>query len=116
MLCANLNSTIFATLLREWAKSTLASSEWKDALVATNSVSISFCSDILCGPDILVMEFMVPRFTIYRTICEHLESIDRTTDAYECFRQMVREFAEQTHAHHEQAEWVLGKRCRTLYG
>ncbi|KAG8214862.1 hypothetical protein J3R82DRAFT_10029 [Butyriboletus roseoflavus] len=90
MLHANLNSTTPAPLLREWAKSTLASGEWKDALIAANS-------------------FTVPRFTIYRAICEHLESINRITDTSECFRQMVDEFAEQTHAHHEQAEWVLGK-------
>ena len=31
-------------LLREWAKATLACSEWKDALVVAASVSISFYS------------------------------------------------------------------------
>ena len=72
----------------------------------------SFCSDIPCGPDTLGPEFMVPPFTIYRVVCERLETIDRIMDASECFLQMVDELAEQTDAHVEQAEWVLGEWSR----
>ena len=42
-------------------------------------------------------------------------TIDRITDASECFRQMVDERAEQTDVHDEQAEWILGERSRILY-
>ena len=57
---------------------------------------------------------MIPRLTIYRVICERLAMVDHMTDAGECFRQMVDELAEQTNAHDEQAEWVLGERSRIL--
>ena len=59
---------------------------------------------------------MIPRLTIYRVICERLAAIDRITDASECFRRMVDELAEQTNAHDERAEWILGERSCTLYG
>ena len=80
--------------LKEWAKATLAGGSWKDALVTASSVSISVA---------------VPRFTIYRIICEYLETIDRITDASECFRQMVDEMVEQANAPDELVQWALGE-------
>ncbi|KAH0831287.1 hypothetical protein J3R83DRAFT_13923 [Lanmaoa asiatica] len=53
-------------LLREWAKATLVSSEWKDALIAAVSVSVPACSGIPRGPDNIALEFAVPRFTVFR--------------------------------------------------
>ncbi|KAF8127843.1 hypothetical protein EV363DRAFT_1341473, partial [Boletus edulis] len=35
--------------------------------------------------------FVVPRFTTYVALCGHLESIDRITDAVECFYDMTSE-------------------------
>ena len=44
-----------APLLREWAKATLASGEWKDALVAAASVGIFFCSGTPRGIDAVMI-------------------------------------------------------------
>ena len=60
-------------------------------------------------PDTLVSKFVVSRVTIYRVVCEHLETVGRTSDASECFRQMVVELVQQKKAPDEQADWVLGE-------
>ena len=54
------------------------------------------------------MEFMSSRFTIYRTICEQLDTLDKVKDATECFHQMTSELGEETNANDEQVEWVNG--------
>ena len=56
------------------------------------------------------MEFVSSRFTIYRTICEQLDTLNKITDTTECFHEMTRELEEEINLHVEQAEWVLGKR------
>ena len=102
-----LNSPTPTPLLSEWAKATLARGSWKDALVAAVSVSISFYPDILLGPDALAVEFIAPKFIVYRVICERLEMIERITHASECFRQMVGELAQEIQD--KEAKWVLGE-------
>ena len=61
------------------------------------------------GPDALVLKFIVSRFTLYRAIYEHLETIGCTMDASKCFRQMVDELVEYENAPDEQSEWVFGE-------
>ena len=56
------------------------------------------------------MEFTSSRFTIYRTICELLDTLDKITDATECFHEMTSELEEEIHLHIEQTEWVHGER------
>jgi hypothetical protein len=56
------------------------------------------------------MEFMSSRFTIYRTICEQLDTLDRITEATECFHQMTNELGDETTVHVAQAEWIHGER------
>ncbi|KAF8549281.1 TPR-like protein [Imleria badia] len=85
-----LNSLTRTQLLGEWANATLASDSWKDALATPTS-------------------FVVPRLTIYRIIYQRLETINRITDASECFGQMVDELVEKENTHDEQIGWVLGK-------
>lgn len=58
---------------------------------------------------------MIPRFTAYRAVCEHLEKIDRVTDASECCHQMVGELTEKTSVLDEEVGWVLGERSRVQY-
>ena len=94
-------------LLRQWAKTALTSGEWKDALAVTVSVSTSFCSGTPRGIDTPGVEFVVPRFTIFRVICERLETIHRLTHASECFRQMVDELSQEIRG--TEANWVLGE-------
>ncbi|KAG8216354.1 hypothetical protein J3R82DRAFT_6433 [Butyriboletus roseoflavus] len=108
-----LDSPIPIPLLREWAKSTLASGEWRAALVAAVRVSISFCSGIPPESNTAGLEFTLPRPAIFRVICERLETIDHITDAIECLQQMVNELAGGKDAHGEQAKWVLDfkQRC-----
>ena len=114
-------STLHATaapLLREWAKAILAHDSWKDALRSTVNVSRLLISILVsrAGPDTLVFKFIVSRFMIYLAICERLETIDRTTEASEYFRQMVDELVDRENAPPEQAEWVTGVWSRTTYG
>lgn len=96
-------------LLREWAKAKLACDSWKDALLSAVSVSISFCSRIHGGIVIYVSKFVVSRATTYRVICEHLETIGHTTDASECFRQLVVELTEGKSSPDDHLEWILGE-------
>jgi hypothetical protein len=71
------------------------------------SYFLSFHPDILHGPDALGLEFVAPKFTIYRALCERLERIKRITDATECFYAMANELAWEMQD--EGAKWVLGK-------
>ncbi|KAF8555002.1 hypothetical protein OG21DRAFT_1603126 [Imleria badia] len=89
---ATLNLVTLTPLLTEWAKATMVNRSWKEALVAA-------------------VGFVVPRFTVYRVVCERLVTIDRFTDASECFRQLVDELQEQDD---EQSKWVLDFKCRCL--
>ena len=107
MLHKTLNSPIPTPLLREWAKATLAKCSWKDALVATANVRISFYLDMPRGPDGPGLEFVAPRSTIYWAICERLEVIEHITDATECFHLMTNELAWETPG--KEAKWVLGE-------
>lgn len=50
---------------------------------------------------------MVPTFTIYRALCERLETLGNVTDATSCFYQMMRDLEARTNPHIEQElEWV----------
>lgn len=112
---ANLDSATTSSLLGEWAKSTLASGEWKDALVAAGSVSTSFRSGVFGGPDDLCFQFKTSKLIIYRAIYDRLETVGRVTDANECFRQMVDDLAEQVNMHDEQVQWILSEWSRIPY-
>jgi hypothetical protein len=90
----------------------MACGSWKDALLATTSVSISFC---LVSRVPYPLKFApLPSFTNFQVVCDRLEMTDCTTDAGECFRQMVDELVEHTNVHN--AEWVLGEWSRMPYG
>lgn len=65
---------------------------------------------IFYGVPETLLEFMVPRYKIYRIICERLEILGHIVDASECFRQMVGELADETNVHDGQSEWILGER------
>ena len=96
-------------LLREWTKARLAHDSWKDVLRSTVNVSLLlFSIPVSRVPDSLVFKFIVSRVTIYRVMCEHLETVGRTSDASKCFRQMVVELVQQEKAPDEQADWILG--------
>jgi len=99
-------------LLRGWAQLKLASGSWQSALVATVNVSISSCSGTAHRLDTVALKFTVPRFTIYRALCDHLETLNQIMDATDCFHQMMSELGGGTNLRVEQAEWILGERSR----
>jgi hypothetical protein len=97
-------------LLTEWAKATLARTSWKDALIAAAGVSIFVWSSTLRGIDtLMVLQFTLPRITVYRVICERLEAIERVTDAIECFLEMMSEFGGEVYTSVPMTEWVSGE-------
>ena len=97
-------------LLNEWAKATLmVNGSWTDALIASVDVSSFLYANTLPGFNTVGFKFVVPRFTVYRAICERLNTIDRILDASKCFLQMAGELAKETTTHRKQAEWVDGK-------
>ena len=59
--------------------------------------------------DILLVQFKLPMFLVYRVICDILEGDGRLTQAIECFRQMQNELPEDTNTHDGRAQWELGK-------
>ena len=87
---------------------------WTDALIASLDVGIILFTNMPPGADTEDFEFTASKFTIYRVICERLETNDRIFDASKCFLQMVNELARETVTHGEQAEWVDGERAYTL--
>ncbi|KAI9571644.1 hypothetical protein HD554DRAFT_1800783 [Boletus coccyginus] len=59
-------------------------------------------------------KFKVPRFVVYRVMCDILERDGRVTEAVECFRQMQNELAEDVGVHDERAEWRLNFKARCM--
>ena len=49
----------------------------------------------------------MPRFTIYRALCDHLKTLDQIMVVTECFHGMMSELGDET-LDVGQAEWVLG--------
>ncbi|KAI9571049.1 hypothetical protein HD554DRAFT_2238808 [Boletus coccyginus] len=54
-------------------------------------------------------KFKVPRFVVYRVICDILERDGRLTEAAECFRQMQSKLPGHAGVRDERAEWELGR-------
>ncbi|KAF8552314.1 WD40 repeat-like protein [Imleria badia] len=81
-------------LLKAWAKAKLTRDPWEDVLASA-------------------VNFTVPRVTVYRAICERLETIDRITDAFECVKQLTTELGGENHLHGEHLEWVHDFRQRS---
>ena len=89
------------------AKINLVNGLWKGALSAARDVSIASATpdhELTCGS-----KFKVPRITIYRTLCEGLETVEGITDAIECFHQMENELPEGAITQGGQVQWVLGE-------
>ncbi|KAI9573369.1 hypothetical protein HD554DRAFT_2310612 [Boletus coccyginus] len=59
-------------------------------------------------------KFMVPRFVVYRVICDILERDGRLTEAIECFRQMQNELPGDAGVQDERAKWELDFKARCL--
>ncbi|KAG9310464.1 hypothetical protein JVU11DRAFT_9607 [Chiua virens] len=64
------------SVLSEWVKVNLTVGPWKNTLAATSN-------------------FKVPRLTVYKILCEHLEASDRITDATECLHEMISELEQE---------------------
>jgi hypothetical protein len=54
------------------------------------------------------VQFKLPRFFIYRVMCDMVEGDGRITEAIECFRRMQSELSEDTSMHDERAQWERG--------
>ena len=78
-------------------------------------VSISFHSGAPRGIDTDGLQFILPRVTIYRVICERLKAIDRVTDAIECFHEMMSELAGEVYMSGPMTEWVSGEFVFNLF-
>ncbi|KAI9571574.1 hypothetical protein HD554DRAFT_2168842 [Boletus coccyginus] len=61
-------------------------------------------------------KFKVPRFVVYRVICDILERDGRVTEALKCFRQMQNELPEDAGAHDERSGWELDFKARCMKG
>ncbi|KAI9457924.1 hypothetical protein HD554DRAFT_2331179 [Boletus coccyginus] len=57
-------------------------------------------------------KFKVPRFVVYRIICDILEQHGRLTEAVECFLQMQNELQEDAGVGNEREEWKFDFRRR----
>ena len=107
---ATLNLPTPTPLLREWAKAALTRRSWRDALIAATSVSISFYPGTPRGIEtLMVLQFTLPKVTIYRVICERLETIDRITNAIECFLEMMSKLGGEVYMSGPMTEWVSGE-------
>ncbi|KAI9569321.1 hypothetical protein HD554DRAFT_606005 [Boletus coccyginus] len=60
------------------------------------------------------VQFKVPRFVVYRVICDVLERDGRFTEAVECFRQIQSGLPEDAGMHDERVEWELNFRARCV--
>ncbi|KAI9571749.1 hypothetical protein HD554DRAFT_1817876 [Boletus coccyginus] len=57
-------------------------------------------------------KFKVPKFVVYRDICDILERGGRLTEAVECFRRMENELPEDAGVRDERMEWELDFKAR----
>ena len=106
-LCTNMATprTDLTPLLREWAKATLTSRSWRDALDLAVNVSISLRYRTLRRIDALFcLQFALPKVAMYQAIVECLEATGCIADATECFHQMMSELGKNI-----DLEWVPGK-------
>jgi len=55
----------------------------------------------------------MPRFTIYRAFCDHLETLHQIVVTTECFHGMMSKLGDKN-LDVEQAKWILGGQSRTL--
>ena len=55
------------------------------------------------------LEFIPPRYVVYRTICERLEATARITDATECFQEMMGELGEEVYTSGLMTRWLYGE-------
>jgi len=55
-----------------------------------------------------LVQFKVPRFVVYRVICDILEEDGRLTEAVECFCQLQNALPEETAMHNERVGWERG--------
>ena len=55
------------------------------------------------------IQFKLPRFVIYRVICDMLEGDGCVMEAIDCFRQMQSELSEDTSMHDERVQWERGR-------
>lgn len=74
---------------------------WLPLLLWILSFFVCLVANVLC------FQFMAPRFIIYQTLCERLETFDRIMDATECFLQMSSELGHETNS--ERAKWINGE-------
>ncbi|KAH0829008.1 hypothetical protein J3R83DRAFT_2460, partial [Lanmaoa asiatica] len=93
-----------ALLLNPSTPNTLLS-KWASTALARGSVNEALCA---------AAKFTLPRFDVYRAICDILEEDGRVTEAIECFRRMQRELGEDTGSCDEQAQWELDFNTRCL--
>jgi len=98
-------------LLIEWAKATIVDISWEDALLSAVNVSALLSTNVHHGPDAVGLEFTVPRFSIYRVICERLEMLNRPIEAVACLHEMKSDLARGTSAQHD---WGLGEFVHTI--
>ena len=54
------------------------------------------------------VQFKLPRFVIYRVICDTVEGDSRVMDAIKCFQQMQSDLSEDTSIHDEWGQWEHG--------
>ncbi|KAI9571647.1 hypothetical protein HD554DRAFT_1800612 [Boletus coccyginus] len=102
----------------------------RDEKIAAYSTALSLCSltsntllmkwagimlirDSADGALRAAVKFKIPRFAVYRIICDTLEGDGRLTEAAECFRQLQNELPEDMRMHDEQVQWErdFRKRC-----
>ena len=95
-------------LLREWVKATLTPDTWKDVLDSAVRESIVFCYHTHLGTNAADMQFILPRITIYQTVCECLKVNNLIADVVECFHQMTSELGDVNESS-PMMEWVFGE-------
>ncbi|KAI9459521.1 hypothetical protein HD554DRAFT_2330921 [Boletus coccyginus] len=91
----SLDPTVPNAIMTKWANVILKRSSALEVLSATT-------------------KFKVPRFIVYRVICDILERDGRLAEAVECFQQMQSELPEDAGVRDERAEWELNFRGRCI--
>jgi hypothetical protein len=96
------------TVLMGWARMGLRCHSADEVLGSTDKVGCGLrrCLEWLDSPR--AIQFIPPKFHLYRAVCDALEEDDRVTEAMECFRMMKDELSEETHAFDDRPQWELG--------
>jgi hypothetical protein len=105
----SLTSSPLDTVLVGWARMGLRSHTVNEVLGSADKVRCGLHGRLEWLHTYRAIQFLSPKFRLYRAVCDVLQEDDRVTEAIEYFRKMKDDLLEETHALDDRPQWELGE-------